>query len=137
MNRYNGFGGKVEASDNTIREAAAREVLEECGIYVHMDDLEEIGRLYFRFEDNPIRSEVSVFLTESYSGEPCETDEMAPKWFSFKEIPFNKMWPDDEHWLSEVLERRKVTAYVDFAADHTTIRKILIEWDVIETYKPE
>ena len=137
INRYNGFGGKVEASDNSIREAAARELQEECGIHVHINDLEELGRLYFRFEDNPIRSDVSVFLTETYLGEPCETDEMAPSWFSFKDIPFNEMWPDDEYWLSGVLERRKVTAYVDFAADLTTIKNMSIQWDVMESYKSE
>ena len=91
--RYNGFGGKVETSDRSVRDAAAREALEECCIIVNPEDLEDIGRLYFRFENSPIMSEVFVFLAENYQGDPQETEEMAPEWFHFNDVPFAQMWP--------------------------------------------
>ena len=39
---------------------------------------------------------------------------MAPKWFSFNEIPYESMWPDDTHWLPHILKREKVEAYFLF-----------------------
>ena len=38
VGKWNGFGGKVEAGE-TVVEAAAREVTEECGYSVKTEDL--------------------------------------------------------------------------------------------------
>ena len=35
--------------------------------------------------------QVHVFNVLSYSGEPCETEEMSPQWFSHDEIPFGML----------------------------------------------
>lgn len=43
-------------------------------------------------------------------GEPKESEEMMPKWFDFKEIPFENMWSDDKIWLPKVLEGKKIRA---------------------------
>ena len=43
--KWNGFGGKVEAGE-TIVEAAAREVREECGYVVKTEDLGECHRMF-------------------------------------------------------------------------------------------
>lgn len=50
MGKWNGFGGKVEATDASIAAAAAREIEEEANVSVEASDLEPRGILTFTFE---------------------------------------------------------------------------------------
>ena len=50
--------------------------------------------------------EVHVFEATAWSGEPVESDEMAPKWFPLEQIPYASMWADDAHWLPLFLAGR-------------------------------
>lgn len=85
--KWNGFGGKVGEGES-IEDAMMRELQEEAGIesLAH----ERAGFLDFSFPDGT-RIAVSVFLVHSYRGEPRETEEMRPCWFSRfvagKEVP--------------------------------------------------
>ncbi len=103
--RWNGFGGKVEASE-TIEEGARREMLEECGVAIKQMEL--VGVHEFEFEKNRGEIlEVHVFRVDTWSGEPQETEEMKPQWFDFSAIPYETMWPDDIHWLPLFLEGKR------------------------------
>src|SRR5512135_2886068 len=76
--KYNGFGGKVEAGE-TVENAAARELREECGIAVTLDDLTRAAQLEFFFPAQPDWNQVvHVFLAKRWRGEPVETAEMTP-----------------------------------------------------------
>lgn len=105
VGRWNGFGGKV-GDNESIEEAARRELREECGLYAEY--MEKAGILHFDFQD-PSRKplEVHVFRVEDYSGDPAETEEMCPQWFHVDEIPFKDMWPDDLYWIPIFMKRRK------------------------------
>jgi 8-oxo-dGTP diphosphatase/2-hydroxy-dATP diphosphatase len=101
---WNGFGGKVEAKES-IQQAAKREVEEEVGVIpIQMD---EVGLLNFTFESEQLELEVHVFRVGSWEGEPVETEEMRPEWFSYVDVPYDKMWPDDVYWLPLLLNRKK------------------------------
>jgi 8-oxo-dGTP diphosphatase/2-hydroxy-dATP diphosphatase len=102
--RWNGFGGKLKAGEN-IEQAAKRETAEECGIKI--TELEKMGILDFEFENKPGILEVHLFDIKEFSGKPAETEEMKPQWFSFVEIPFAEMWPDDQFWIPLFLEDKK------------------------------
>jgi len=104
VGRWNGFGGKVEENE-TIEEAARREIKEEAGIDVN--DAKKIGIIEFSFQNDPKVLEVHIFKSEDFIGEPSESEEMNPKWFHVDEIPFNEMWPDDVHWMPLFLEGKK------------------------------
>lgn len=68
-----------------------------------------------------------MFVAKQWKGDPCESDEMLPQWFHTKEIPFDKMWIDDEHWLPLVLDKKKVKAEFTFTSDGSQILDKKIE----------
>ncbi|MFH0804458.1 MAG: 8-oxo-dGTP diphosphatase [Candidatus Zambryskibacteria bacterium] len=112
-NRWNGVGGKVDASKETVEEAAIRETREEIDVLVK--DLNKIAELTFHFPHNPAWDQaVHTYFTENWEGEPKESEEMNPKWFSLDEIPFENMWPDDTFWLPEVLKGNLLKAMFKF-----------------------
>jgi hypothetical protein len=42
---------------------------------------------------------------------------MAPRWFSLSEIPYDHMWPDDIHWLPQMLAGKKLQAVFRYTGD--------------------
>lgn len=103
VNKWNGFGGKLEPNELVI-DAAARELKEECCLNVKPADLRNIGHLEFTFEGNPTMMDVRVFSAEVFEGIPTETDEMMPKWFTYDQIPYQDMWLDDRLWFPYMLK---------------------------------
>ncbi len=101
VGRWNGFGGKIDEGE-TIEQGALRELAEEVGIQDGI--LEKRGILEFSFENEEKILEVHIFKLTDFKQEPIETEEMRPEWFSFEEIPFSQMWPDDEHWFPLFLQ---------------------------------
>ncbi len=120
--KWNGFGGKV-GSDESIEEAAIRELYEETNILANK--LQKVGELKFIF---PYKKEwnqiVHVFLAKEWKGHPKESEEMLPQWFNINNLPFEKMWQDDEHWLPLVLNGKKITATFIFNKDNETIAEM-------------
>lgn len=109
--KWNGIGGKVdlEKGDKSIVDAAIRETEEEIGVKVK--DLDKVAILNFYFPYNQAwNQDVHVFLVKNWEREPRESEEMSPKWFNVKEIPFGEMWDDDRFWLPQVLDGKKVKA---------------------------
>ncbi len=103
VGRWNGFGGKIEEGES-IEEGAHRELEEEVGIKAL--DMQKIGILDFSFENDPKVLEVHIFKITDFTGEPFESEEMRPKWFSFDAIPFEQMWSDDKYWFPYLLHNK-------------------------------
>lgn len=112
MKRWNGVGGKVE-KDEEIDNAAKREAQEEIG--VEIKQTKKVAELSFYFPHNPTwNQKVHVYFSEAWDGEPSESEEMKPQWFSTQAMPFDHMWPDDEFWVPEVLSGKLVKATFTF-----------------------
>ncbi len=119
MGKINCAGGKVEPGE-TVREAAIRETFEEVGIRVK--SCEKVGHVVFRdlyFKGTPETDIMHIFLSEDFEGDPVETDEIKPEWYPVTDLPYSKMWGDDEHWMPEVLRGNKVDAYFHFNESDT------------------
>lgn len=101
--RWNGFGGKVEETE-TIEQGSYRELEEEAGI--RPLKMEKIGILDFSFESDSEILEVHIFKVSDFAGEPTESEEMRPQWFSLEEIPFDQMWSDDKFWFPLLLNNK-------------------------------
>lgn len=109
VGKINGVGGKVNGGED-IKSAAAREVEEEIGVKINPNQLIEAGSVKFFFNDAPDWNQhMHIFLAENWEGDPGESEEMKPDWHNFNEIPFEKMWIDDKHWLPLVLAGKKIS----------------------------
>lgn len=119
-NRYNGVGGKVDPGE-TIEQALVRECQEEIDVtpikywqVAEHDFIQTEG-------DAPWHMYVHVYICDQWQGTPIETEEMAPEWFKVSEIPYSKMWQDDEYWLPQVLAGDKVFGKFSFDQDDTML----------------
>jgi 8-oxo-dGTP pyrophosphatase MutT (NUDIX family) len=110
VGKWNGIGGKVKGGES-IEQSIMREAHEEIGVVINEKDLETMGSLIYRFKDNPDwDNHMHVFAVRSWAGEPAESEEMRPQWFTKDQLPFDAMWVDDQHWLPIVLRGEMVNA---------------------------
>jgi len=105
----------------TIEEGLKRESFEEAGI--NLREIEKVGIIDFAFIGDPKILEVHIFKCTGFEGEPMETEEMKPQWFSDKSIPYETMWPDDKFWLPILLEGKKFQG--KFTFDNLDSTKII------------
>ena len=119
--KWNGFGGKIEAGE-TMRECAARELYEECGLRSNTEDLEMVADHYFQQPSAIEWSQAGiVYFAKKCMGIPCLSEEMEPRWFSPEEFPYEEMWMADKVWLPLVLSGRKIRGIIYFAEDGETV----------------
>lgn len=130
MGKWNGFGGKVGGGES-IEDAAKRELLEESGLTANI--IEKMGVVEFSWKDKPENIlEVHYFKSNDFSGDLIESDEMAPKWFSLKDVPFEKMWPDDKHWFPLFLQEKKFEGRFLYDNDNNVVEYELREQGIAE-----
>jgi len=113
--KWNGTGGKFDPAkgDKNILDAAIRETKEELGI--EMKNPKKVGLFHFHFPYKPEwDQDTHLFLYSEWTGTPEESEEMAPKWFSLSEIPYDKMWEEDKYWLPMILDGKKIEGEFSF-----------------------
>lgn len=108
--KWDGSGGKVKPHE-TIEQAAVREVKEELGVEVRIEDLQPIATINFAFTDKPEQNQQThAYFVDYWEGEPSESEEMRPEWYLLEDIPYDQMWLADKYWLPRVLQGEKLKA---------------------------
>lgn len=111
VGKWNGTGGKSLPKE-TIEQTAVREAEEEIGVTPL--SLRKVGEITFTFPpEKNFNHQSTVFLCDSWKGDPTESEEMLPKWFSLDEVPYSDMWESDQYWLPKVLVGKLIIATVD------------------------
>nr|WP_320129106.1 8-oxo-dGTP diphosphatase [uncultured Sphaerochaeta sp.] len=119
----NAPGGHIEL-DETAKEAAIREFKEETELDI--TDPIMAGRLDFQFKDS-LSERAYVFFAHTYRGTPKETEEARPFWCPVSEIPYEKMWEDDQYWLPLALEGKKFEGRFIFDDQKMLDKSITVE----------
>ena len=128
--KLNGYGGKVHEEESIVA-GAARELLEEANIRSKENDFVKVAEIDFFFPEVPKEKDweqtVHVFFLKKWVGEPEETEEMKPEWHDINNLPMDKMWIDDTHWLPLVFQGKKLKASFYFGKDGDSLLKHTIE----------
>lgn len=119
--KVNGPGGKIDPGE-TAEQAVIRECQEELSITPL--DPRKMGELCFAMTDIP-DIHCHVFMAENFIGEATPSREANPLWKKIADIPYEKMWEDDRHWLPQMLDGQKFLGQFDFDAEQ-------IEWMNVE-----
>jgi len=111
--KVNGPGGRLEDGECYL-DAAVRETEEEVGLTPR--ELVPTTRLHFRFMDG-YNLRALVFRAYDYSGSLISTPEADPFWCDISEIPYERMWEDDSHWLPRALSGEYLNTRFTFDGD--------------------
>ena len=104
--KYNGYGGKFDRAkgDVDIEDTAIRELEEESTIQVHKSDLKKLAIIDFIFPYAPnFNQRVHIYIIRNWKGRFRKTDEMAPRWFDTRKLPYDKMWDSDKTWMPKII----------------------------------
>ncbi|KAH6905386.1 hypothetical protein BKA70DRAFT_502546 [Coprinopsis sp. MPI-PUGE-AT-0042] len=122
LEKWNGFGGKVEPNETPLA-AAKRELKEEAGIDA---DLVHAGTLLFLTSSVEWAFHIDIYRADTFVGEVTESEEMKPQWFSidpssasseYPPIPYDKMWETDGCWIPLLLAKKKFAGRADFVGE--------------------
>lgn len=106
LGAWNGYGGKEEEGDDSIKYTAIRELEEESGVKGRVEDLEFVGIVNFFLKeksDMPFM-QVYFYILRKWEGAPREGNEMGiAKFFQKDEIPYHDMMPADQILFSKML----------------------------------
>ena len=117
-----GPGGKLDPGE-TLEECLCRETREEMEIDLDPASLELVAIIDF-YAAGEIDFQVYTYRAGILSGEIHETADMIPKWYPLNNLPFDRTYEADRHWLPKVISGEKFRAnvyYRDRARDFDRI----------------
>ena len=129
--RWNGYGGKEEHEDLSIRGTALRELHEESGVEALEEDLDLVGHISFFWPDNTSLDPDMVvwcFFLSKFVGQPRDVGGGMgePVFFIHEEIPYHEMLPADRLFLPRFIAGEKLTwdIYLGERDEHGNVRYV-------------
>lgn len=119
--KVNAPGGHIEVGE-TPEECAIREAFEEVGITVLSAEL--CATLKFHDTENGFNMFGYALTSTTFAGEPQPTPEAVPFWSKIDQLPFDRMWEDDQHWVPRVLAGESLDCEFVFTNDILQTLKI-------------
>lgn len=118
--KLNGVGGKIEPGESP-REACIRESQEEISVTPTL--FTKVADLHFLewYKGTQQRVHIDAYICEEWQGDPEESEEVVPEWHSCEDIPYDKMWDDDQYWLPQALAGEKLVGKFVFNKDNQII----------------
>ena len=129
VGKWNGIGGKVKKNEDVI-DSAIRELGEEVAVAVSREEMFPAGTLHFRSENSEYNWDCNLFVIRQWKGEPSESEEIYPQWYSFDTIPYEHMWSDDAYWFPLLLSGKKIRG--EFTLDAAGEETIKHSMEVME-----
>jgi mutator protein MutT len=126
--KWNGPGGKIRPEE-TPMEGVIREVQEETGLTVLDPILNGLIDFYFGDKSKPDWT-TYIFLVTKFKGKLKPSEEGELRWFKIDEIPYEKMWQDDEYWLPAFIEGKKVKGKFWFNENGTRLIRYELETSI-------
>lgn len=92
-------------ADESLQQAAQREIKEECAVEV--DDLRHIGFMRYEYDGHPETAIVHIFTGTQIRGNPEPSEEMNPvQWYHQKELKHLKTYDDFHEWQQHVFANK-------------------------------
>ncbi len=120
--KINGPGGKIDHGETAL-DAALRETFEELDI-MPLGAVER-GQLHFQFRDG-YSLHCAVFVAFDFLGQPRATDEAIPFWVALDQIPYERMWADDRHWLPFLIQGAHFDGYFEFDGEQVLEHQLIV-----------
>ena len=113
--KFIGIGGRLEPGETPL-ECILRELKEETGYTLSSDDLHYRGYIYFdEINRNKLKEDLPafnwlVFLYSAYVDEKKIFNNLEGElqWFSFDEIPYDRMWSGDKIFTPMILQSNEI-----------------------------
>ena len=61
-----------------------------------------------------------VYFVRRWQGQVRATEEMEPRWFAVKDLPYEEMWEADKRWLPLLLQENSSGARCSLTRTATT-----------------
>lgn len=75
------------------------------------------------YDCEPEVFKVHIFKATQFDGQIKETEEMKAQWFNIEDIPYAKMWVDDQYWMPLFLKGACFNGYLSFEG-HEKLLKV-------------
>lgn len=111
---WNGYGGKAEPTDSTYEATCIREVHQESGVRIQVEDLTKVAIITYRREGVP-DFVCHIFISRTKDIDPRPTKEMSkPTWFKVSDLPYSKMMTGDPLVLQAIISGLKVKGVITY-----------------------